>query len=116
MIAISKPVVPRIVDKTLDVRRFHTVLGQAAPLLAPLGVLMGAAAITGAYAEAARGPSDDLSHFHLFWVGMLLFIVPIFLRLCAVRVARGERLALIAAVGLFDYLPKYLRSPRAPFK
>ncbi len=114
MIAISKPVVPRIVDKTLDVRRFHTVLGQAAPLLAPLGVLMGAAAITGAYAEAARGPSDDLSHFHLFWAGMLLFIVPIFLRLCAVRVARGERLALIAAVGLFDYLPKYLRSPSSP--
>ncbi len=114
MITISKSALPHLVDKVLYARRISVGVDYAAPLLPPLGVLIGAAAITGAYAEAATVPSDDLSHFHLFWIGTALFIVPVFLRLCAVGVARGERLALIATVGLFDYLPKYLRSPDSP--
>ncbi len=114
MITVSKPARPHVVAKALYARRISVGVDHAAPLLAPLGVLMGAAAVMGAYAEAAAGPSDDLSHFHLFWAGMLLFIVPVFMRLCAVGVARGERLALVAVIGLFDYLPKYLRSPGSP--
>lgn len=52
--------------------------------------------------------------FALFWLGVFLFTVPAFLRLCTVHAPRPERLAIVAAVGLMDFLPKILRSPPFP--
>ncbi|HKO25603.1 MAG TPA: DUF6541 family protein, partial [Chloroflexota bacterium] len=48
------------------------------------------------------------------WIGVLLFTVPAALRLSQADVARAERLTIVAAVGLFDFLPRVLRSPRQP--
>ena len=80
-----------------------------------LGLLMGAILVTYAYAYAAN-PANYASqtYFHLFWLGALLFTVPACLRLCSAGAPRGERLAIIAAIGLFDYLPKFIRSPQYP--
>jgi hypothetical protein len=79
----------------------------------PGGLLAGALLIDGAYAHAATVVGGQM-HFHLFWIGVLLFTVPAVLRLSQVVVARAERLTIVAAVGLFDFLPRFLRSPRQP--
>jgi hypothetical protein len=79
----------------------------------PVGLLAGALLIDGAYAYAATVFGGQ-THFHLFWIGVLLFIVPAALRLCQTDVARAERLAIVAFTGLFDFLPTFLRSPQHP--
>jgi hypothetical protein len=84
------------------------------PALAwPGGLFAGALLIDGAYVYAATVFGGQ-THFHLFWIGVLLFIVPAAVRLSQTDVARAERLAIVASVGLFDFLPKVLRSPRQP--
>jgi hypothetical protein len=84
------------------------------PALAwPGGLLAGALLLDGAYANTATVFGGQL-HFHLFWIGVLLFTVPAALRLSQADVARAERLTIVAAVGLFDFLPRFLRSPRQP--
>ena len=50
-------------------------------------------------------------HVALFWLGMAVGLVPIARRMCARATARNERLALLAALAIFDSLPKLLRSP-----
>lgn len=71
---------------------------------------VGAVLLAVSYCVAATRLTGQL-HFHLFWAGMALFFVPVTVRLCQSSVRRAERLALIAAIGIFDALPKYLRSP-----
>src|SRR5437870_12751610 len=83
------------------------------PGLVWLGLLAGTPVVAYAYAQAAT-VFQGQAHYHLFWLGMLLFMVPAFLRLCGTDVPRAERLALIAAVGLYECLPKFLRSPQQP--
>jgi hypothetical protein len=84
------------------------------PALAwPGGLLAGALLIERAYAYAATVFGGQ-TQFHLFWAGVLLFIVPAALRLLQTDVARAERLAIVASVGLFNFLPKVLRSPQQP--
>ena len=51
------------------------------------------------------------AHVALFWLGMALGLVPLAHRMCALATPRGERLALLAALAIFDSLPKLLRSP-----
>src|SRR5581483_2630585 len=81
------------------------------PVLAPwLGLYVGAGLLAIALSYAATHATGNL-HFHLFWLGMLLFYIPVCLRLCQATVAYGERLALVVAIGIFDALPKYLLSP-----
>ena len=84
------------------------------PFLPWVGLLAGVPLVAAAYAMAALGPENDSIHFDVFWVGLLLFVVPATLRLCDAATARGERLAIVAATGLFFYLPKFLRNPTAP--
>jgi hypothetical protein len=84
-----------------------------AALAWPGGLLAGTLLIAYAYAYAATS-SHGQTQFHLFWSGVLLFTAPAALRLCQADVARAERLAIIASLGLFDFLPKFLRSPHHP--
>lgn len=53
-------------------------------------------------------------HFAVFWIGILLFIVPAGLRLMGRGPRTSERVALVTAVALLGTLPKILRSPSSP--
>lgn len=86
---------------------------RALPTLVWLGLLAGALLMAYAYAYAATTFGTQLQ-FHLFWLAVLLFMVPAVLRLCGNGVPRNERLAIVTAIGLFDFLPKFLRSPNGP--
>jgi len=114
MTAVSELAAPGAVIHTARYRGRRLSGKVIAPLLPPLGLAAGSVVVAWAYADAATGSVGDLWHFHRFWIGMALFVVPVLLRLCAARVTRGERLALVVATGLFDYLPKYLRGPGSP--
>lgn len=83
------------------------------PLLVWLGLLVGIVLVAGAYAYAAIVFNTQLQ-YHLFWLGVLVFTLPAFLRLCMAETPRAERLAIITAVALFDYIPKFLRDPQYP--
>jgi len=72
----------------------------------------GAAAVVYAYVLAARGGGE--TYFAVFWLGMILFLVPAAIRIVSSAATRGERLLLIATVGLFEFLPKLLRDPSSP--
>lgn len=66
-----------------------------------------------AYSWAASHGSGQLQ-FHLFWLAELLFLVPAIVRLLSRHASRAERLGLLVMIGLFDYLPKFLRNPSGP--
>jgi len=83
------------------------------PALVWLGLLAGALLMACAYAYAATTFGTEVQ-FHLFWLAILLFTAPAILRLSGTGASRNERLAILAAVGLFDFLPKFLRSPSGP--
>jgi len=86
---------------------------RALPVLVWLGLLAGALLMACAYAYAATTFDTELQ-FHIFWLAVLLFTVPAILRLSGTGASRNERLAILAAVGLFDFLPKFLRGPSGP--
>jgi hypothetical protein len=75
-----------------------------------LGLPAGTLLVAYAYALAGAGDTGQV-YYHLFWLGVLMVIVPAGLRLCGGAASRIERLALIAVDGVFNYLPKYLRTP-----
>ena len=77
------------------------------------GLVVGAALVCIDYAWAQAHPTS-LFVFVLFWVGILRFLLPAVSYLCRAEVLRGERLALVAATGLFFFLPKFLRHPGGP--
>jgi hypothetical protein len=78
-----------------------------------VGLLCGTLLVAWAYANAATELQGQ-THYHLFWAGVLIFIIPATLRLFASDTPRGERLAVIIAIACFNYLPKFLRTPDAP--
>jgi hypothetical protein len=77
-----------------------------------LALLSGGAAVVYAYVLAARGGGE--AYFAVFWLGMTAFLVPAAIRIASSSAARGERLFLVATVGLFEFLPKLLRDPSSP--
>lgn len=77
------------------------------------GLLVGIVLVAWAYAYASIVFNTQLQ-YHVFWLGVLVFTVPAFLRLCSSEVSRAERLAIVVAVALFDYVPKFLRDPQTP--
>jgi hypothetical protein len=85
-------------------------LAAASPwlTLAPASVLM---TVAFWYAESESG---TLVHFHLFWGAALLFALPASIRLLSADAVVSERVALVATLGLFTFLPKYLRTPTGP--
>jgi hypothetical protein len=107
------------VDRAVPVRlhgvaaAFGPRIARVLPLLVWLSFPAGAIVLAYSFSYAATHTSGQ-KHFLLFWLGVLLFTVPAFLRLCQRGLGRAERLALAAAIGLVDYLPKYLRAPSFP--
>lgn len=83
-------------------------LGQlpALSVMAAVGLLLIAISYTAARTGAAWAAP-------LNWTGFLAIIVPIALRLLSVGLARGERISLVAVLGLGLYLAKLLRDPLA---
>ena len=77
------------------------------------GLLVGAALVC-LDAAWARTHATDTIVFVLFWLGVLRFLLPAASYLCRAEVLRGERLALVAATGLFFALPRFLLSPGSP--
>ena len=77
-----------------------------------LVLLAGGAGVAYSYVLAARGGGSG--YFTLFWLGMIAFLVPAASRIVSATVARGERVLLVVAVGLFEFLPKLLRDPTSP--
>jgi hypothetical protein len=78
-----------------------------------LGLVAGTALLCVAYSWAATRPPGNLE-FLLFWLGELAAIVPLAARLSRDGPSRSQRLALVAAAGLFSFVPKFLRDPSAP--
>ena len=74
-----------------------------------LGLIVGAALLALALRLAAT--DDGQLHVALFWLGMAIGLLPLAHRMCGQATPRGERLALLAALAIFDSLPKLLRSP-----
>src|SRR5665213_2559233 len=80
--------------------------------LVGLSLALGIGSVAVADAESRRGYGyTGPSYF--FWVGMLLIIFPIALRVLMRDVARRERLTLVVLLGVSLYLVKYLSSPSA---
>ena len=77
------------------------------------GLLVGAALVC-LDAAWARTHATDTVVFVLFWIGVLRFLLPAAAYLCRAEVLRGERLALVAATGLFFSLPRFLLDPGSP--
>ncbi|HEV3309184.1 MAG TPA: hypothetical protein VG815_01505 [Chloroflexota bacterium] len=84
------------------------------PVLIWTNLIVGVLLVGWAYGWAGSHSNGDQLHFALFWVGMLAFVAPLFLRLCAVGTSRNERLGLVVLLGLFSFWPKFLRNPLGP--
>jgi len=78
-----------------------------------MGFLVGTVLLVWSYSYAA---THDRGHVHLglFVAGLAVFVVPAFVRLTAADASRDERLAIVAALGLFFFVPKFLRDPTMP--
>jgi hypothetical protein len=72
-----------------------------------------AAGIVG-YAFYYAAHHDNMRHFNIFWIGMLVFMVPAAIRLLSDGATRTERLQITAAWGLFAFTPKFFRDPGGP--
>lgn len=83
------------------------------PSLVWAGLLAGTLLVAYSYADAAAATGGQ-SYYHIFWLGVFLFMAPACVRLCAGSIARAERLGIVAAVGLYNCLPKFLRTPQSP--
>ena len=73
-------------------------------LLGSIGMLMVALAFTGSQAGAA---SAEL----IYWIGLLLMILPVSYRMVGEAVSRQERIGLIVFLGIGLYLVKVMHSP-----
>jgi hypothetical protein len=79
-----------------------------------LGAVVGSLLLAYSVAYAGGRADTDQLHFHLFWAGELAFFVPALVWLLRPATGRGARVAIVAATGAFDYLPKYFRDPTYP--
>lgn len=66
-----------------------------------------------AYSDAAS-TRHGTAYFALFWLGIALFLVPAAVRLVGKDTGERERLGLLVLIGLFLFLPKFLRDPSMP--
>ena len=74
-------------------------------------ILLGAIGVLGMVAGDALSRQGESGAAPLFWAGFLLIVVPIALRLASRGATRGERIALVVALGLLLYLTKVLHDP-----
>jgi hypothetical protein len=85
--------------------------------LVPLGLALaaagGAITIGSSYGRATTSAADR-SHYAIFWLGVLMFMVPAAAYLCAAATPRLARVGTTIGISLFLYVPKILRDPTAP--
>jgi hypothetical protein len=85
----------------------------------PAWIVLVAAVATGtlvvglSYRTAAEGAAPNV-YYGLFWVGMVLAMVPIAIRTVRHHLPTSERWLLLALLGFVTWLPKFLRNPSAP--
>ena len=78
-----------------------------------IGLIAGTGLLCVSFSVAATQPPGELE-FTLFWLGEIIGIVPLAVRLTRAQASRPERLALLTAAALFAFIPKFLRDPTAP--
>jgi hypothetical protein len=94
----------------IDKSSAHATRGLVLPAI---GLIVGTGLLCLAYSVAATRPPGELE-YTLFWLGELAGIVPLAVRLVGVQASRSERLALLTAMGLFAFVPMFLRDPTGP--
>src|SRR4051812_6712740 len=99
----------KVVPRLLRRRAALTALLVGAPYA---GALAGVFLLVAAYRSATG--ETEVETFHLFWLGILAFLLPTTYRLLGFAASRGERIALVAATGAFLFIPKVLRDPHGP--
>ena len=72
------------------------------------GFAIGCALLVVSYVVAEREVSGGRRHFALYWIGVVAFVLPAAIRLTSDVITSTERLLLIAALGLYSTIPKYL--------
>ncbi len=78
----------------------------ALSLVSALGLLLTATAYTGSRSGASWAEL-------LFWIGLLVIVLPIAVRLISIEASRVERLSLLVWLGLALYIAKVMHSPIA---
>jgi hypothetical protein len=78
------------------------------------GLVVGSAALAWDYSLASRARPGDQLHFHLFWVGVLVFLIPAAVALISPRTGNLDRNLTLVALGVFSCLPKFLAYPGGP--
>jgi hypothetical protein len=124
-LAVAPPHAQDTVPSTAEKRRVSMPLGLFGPRASkaggptgpPFALVLGAAIpavvlLVVAYNMAER--DGGLRPFHVFWAGVLCFLVPAAVFLLGTRGVRAQRQAVVAALGVFLFLPKLLRSPGRP--
>jgi len=82
-------------------------------IVTAIGLMAGTWMLCWSFSVAATQTPSQLE-FTLFWLGELVGVLPIAVRLTLATVSRSERLALVTAAGLFAFIPMFLRDPTAP--
>lgn len=102
-------------------RRLRRRRGSVTRVLLPQLLAFGALALLPAagvsliaQAYVAAPTSRDNSYFLVFWLGMALGYVPPIVLMTIRRNSRGLRQLAVAALGLFSFVPKYLRNSEGP--
>lgn len=78
------------------------------------GLVLGTIVLAQSYSMASRATKGDQLHFHLFWLGIFLFLIPAALKLLSPRTRDLDRYLILIALGLYSYLPKFLAYPGGP--
>ena len=77
-------------------------------VLPTIGLIVGTGLLCLSFSVAATRSPGELE-FTLFWLGEFVGIVPLAVRLVGAQASRSERLAILVAVGLFAFIPMFLR-------
>lgn len=77
------------------------------------GLLAGTPLVVYSFHYAATHQTTQVQ-FDLFWLGILAFALPAGYRALCARTTPTRRWTLVALVGAWDFLPKFLRDPGSP--
>jgi hypothetical protein len=90
------------------------LLGSRRPLLLPLTLVasVGLLVVSIGLALSRSNPDSDLAQL-LFWLGLVVLVVPFACWLAGVGPTRGERVAALVILGLLLYLVKVVHDPYA---
>lgn len=102
---LSPPAVPSIIPPVH--KRSFT------PLVLAGAAAVGAITIGISYGRATTS-SADRSHYAIFWVGVLVFMLPAVAYLCSAGASRLGRVGTTVGIAMYLYVPKLLRDPTGP--